>query len=280
MKRLSLAALSGTALKVRRRAFASENSKRRCRNAGIRVAVAAALFGLATTAHATNYNEGPVVGGPTAPHEIYDLSSTSSAPTDIGALTLGSNFIVGETIPYGPIVNARTGERQFEDDDYVTFTVPNGDVLSSLYLVAPSTSVLDGTTINLGDRVFIGIASGGSVNVTPPSSAGLLGFTLASSSMIGSDILPALGMSAPPGFAGPPFSGATTFSGPLPSGVYSLWLVDGDNPVSYNLDLRVSAAPEPGSWVMLLAGFGVIGAAMRIVQGRRRENEMKQAVIA
>ena len=226
-----------------------------------RFALAAAIIGLASAAHATNYNEGPVVGGPDAPHEVGDLSNSGvvdpevpgSGPTYIGALTFGSNLIAGASIPYGTY--SPTGD-EYQDNDYVSFTVPTGDVLSNIYLA-------DGTTIVSGDRFFIGIASGDSVNVTPPSSAGLLGYTLVSSGMIGDDILPYIGMSDPAGFSGPPFAGATTFSGALPSGTYSLWILDGENPLSYNLDLQVSAAPEPSIWLLSIAGIAGIGLMLR-----------------
>ena len=236
--------------------FASKRSNRYSGAVGRCLAVATALACLPAAAHATSYNEGPVLNPTTAPYEANDLSSIGSSPTNIGSLTLGSNFITGETIPYGPVANVMTGELTYQDNDYVTFTVPTGDVLSQLRLAA-------GSSIVAGDRFFIGLASGSSVNVMPPSSSGLLGFTLATSDMINSDILPAIGMASPPGFTGPPFSGATTFSGALPSGTYSLWLLDGDRPVSYNLDLQVSAAPEPSTWMMLLAGVGAMGLALR-----------------
>ena len=228
----------------------------------------AALLGLAQTAHATNYNEGAIIGDTGHPdtdviYEVHDLSSVSSSPTNMGALTRGANVITGATIPYGPVTNAMTGERMNQDNDYVTFTVPKGDLLSSLYLVAPSSTDPDGTTITAGDRFFMGIATGTSVNVTPPSSVGLLGYTLLTSDQIGTDILPALGASDPPGFSGPPFSGATTFDGPLGAGTYTLWMLDGDNPVHYQLDLQVSSAPEPGTWALMFLGLGAAGAALR-----------------
>ena len=241
--------------------IASKKPSRSRRVPGVQFALAAAVAGLATTAQATNYNEGPVVGGPDAPYEVNDLSNSGvvnpevpgSGPTYIGALTLGSNFITGASIPYG--TPSPMGD-EYQDNDYASFTIPTGDVLSHLYLS-------DGTTIVPGDLFFVGIAKGNSVNVTPPSSAGLLGYTLVASSMVGSDILPALGMSDPAGFSGPPFSGATTFSGALPSGTYSLWLLDGDSPVNYNLNLQVSATPEPSTWLLMIAGIGGIGLMLR-----------------
>lgn len=230
----------------------------------------ASLVCIGSAAHATNYSEGPIVGNSghpdtDTPYEVHDLSSMSSSPTNIGVLTMGANFITGATIPYGSVSNPMTGERSHQDNDYVTFTVPEGDLLSSLHLVAPDGSTIsnDGTTILSGDRFFMGIASGASVNVTPPSSAGLLGYTLLTSGQIGSDILPALGASDPPGFSGPPFSGATTFTGPLGAGTYTIWMLDGDKPVHYRLDLQVSPAPEPDVWALMLLGTAGAGLALR-----------------
>lgn len=269
--------------------------------------MAAAMFGLSATAHATGYSEGPIVTGQyvdtssntglngasgtcayvggvgtcASYTELNDLSSSAhvgqtisptpanpspsdNGPTNIGALTIGSNIITGAVIPYGPVVNANTHELQYQDNDYLTFTVPTGASLSNIDLVA------DGSAINPGDLAFIGIASGANVYVSLPSSAGLLGYTLLSSSQIGSDILPAIGAANPAGFdstaPGSPFAGATTFQGALPSGTYSLWLVDGDSPFFYKLNLQLSSAPEPASWMMMIAGFGMVGGTMR---GRR-----------
>lgn len=241
-----------------------------------RVAAAATLILLGSAAHATNYSEGSVgLNQAGNPYETNDLSSNNSSPTNIGALTLGSNVITGATIPYGSPADPNTGALPNQDNDYVTFTVPTGDMLAHLYLVAPATTTIppvltstpkalpNGTIIQPGDQMFIGVASGTSVNVTPPSSAGLLGYTLLSTGMIGSDVLPEIGASAPPGFAGPPFSGATTFTGPLGAGTYSLWLLDGDRTAYYKLDLDVSAAPETASWAMFIGGFGLVGSALR-----------------
>lgn len=194
-------------------------------------------------------------------------SPHDNGTTNIGALTVGSNTITGASLPYGAIANAMTNERQYQDSDYVTFTVPTGDVLSSIYLMA------NGSSINAGDQAFIGLASGANVYVNLPSSAGLLGYTLLNSSQIGStNILPLIGAANPAGFDSTavdangnpsPFAGATRFTGPLQAGTYTLWLLDGDNDFHYNLNLGVSQAPEPASWLMMIAGFGLVGGAMR-----------------
>lgn len=214
------------------------------------VALALAAISTATAVHATTYSE--AVSG--------DLSGDAKNPTKIGNLTPGSNLIVGATIPSGPIVNPITGQHAVEDDDYVSFTIPAGHVLSQLFLGS-------GSVFQPGDRMFFGIAQGAQVNVDPnfSSAAGLLGWTLVGSSMVGSDVLPALGLSAPANF--PPIGGATRFTGALGAGTYTLWLVDGDQPASYSLNLVVAAVPDSATWMMMLTGFAAVGHVLR----RRRK---------
>ena len=42
----------------------------------------------------------------------------------------------------------------------------------------------------------------------------------------------------------------------------------------------VSAAPEPGSWALLLGGVGILGAMLRAGYARRREDEVKSTATA
>ncbi|MEO5494652.1 MAG: PEPxxWA-CTERM sorting domain-containing protein [Sphingomonas sp.] len=222
------------------------------------LAMASAALLVAPAAQAQLYSE--AVSG--------DLSNNRLAPTAIGTLGLGSNVIVGTSIPTGPIVDDH-GTHQFLDQDYLTFTVAAGQQLTGL-------TFLQGTTFVGSDRLLLGIAQGSSVNVDPnfaQGATGLLGWTLVGSSLVGTNVLPALGLSAPPNFAAIP--GATGFTGPLGAGTYSLWLQDGDQPVTYSYSLQTALAPvpEPASWIMLLAGFGTMGYAMR----RRPSNRVRFA---
>ncbi len=221
----------------------------RCGSSGLRAlfcgfALSAALAGFGAPANATNYNEGTQG----------DLSDLSGAPTKIGALTLGDNFIVGSSIPSGTLIPGGHGALTNQDNDFFTFIVPTGDVLSNFNLQG-DTSIVD------GDRFFLGIYRGSTSPVDPsnPTPVGLLGYALPGTGQIGTDLLPILAASDDPGF--PPLP--QHFSGSLGAGAYTVWLVDGDSPISYDLNLVVSPAPEPGTWVLLVAGIGLTGAMLR-----------------
>ncbi len=81
----------------------------------------ALLAGASAAANATNYNEG--ADG--------DLSDLSGAPTKIGVLTLGENYIVGSTIPSGDPIPGGHGALANQDNDFFTFTVASGSQLSA-----------------------------------------------------------------------------------------------------------------------------------------------------
>jgi hypothetical protein len=204
----------------------------------------ALLAGASTVAHATNYNEGTQG----------DLSDLPGAPTTIGVLTASDNYIVGSTIPSGDPIPGGHGALTNQDNDFFTFTVAAGHQLSAFDIVGD-------TTINTGDRFFLGIYSGGTASVDPtnPTPAGLLGYTLPGTPQIGTDVLPDLAASDEAGF--PPLP--THFSGALGAGTYTVWLVDGDSPVSYDLDLHVASVPEPATWSLMIGGVGLMGARLR-----------------
>src|ERR1700760_1761388 len=144
-------------------------------------AVATCAVLLTAPAQANGYNEG--VSG--------DLSSIASAPTDIGALTLGDNTIIGQTDPSGVPINPQ-GALSVEDNDYVTFTVAKGDILSEIVVGGESVSQANAP-------MFFGIANGSSVDVDPSftSATGLLGWTLIGNTTKTKDALALLGASAP-----------------------------------------------------------------------------------
>jgi hypothetical protein len=213
----------------------------------------ATLAGLGATANAAGYNEGTQG----------DLSNLPGAPTGIGALSVGDNYVVGSTVPSGAPIPDGHGALTNQDNDFFTFTVPSGFVLSQF-------DIEDDTTIVGTDRFFLGIYSGDTSPVDPsnPSPAGLLGYTLPGAAQIGTDVLPALGAANEPGF--PALAG---FSGSLGAGAYTVWLVDGDSPVNYDLDLVASPTPEPAMWTLMMAGVGLTGARLR-----RRERRTVQAI--
>ena len=219
---------------------------------GCGFALSVAVVGFAAAANATNYNE--AVQG--------DLSGSPSAPTSLNYLTLGDNDIVGSSVPSGDPIPDGHGALTNQDNDFFSFSIPTGEVLAHFYLGGA-------TLIAEGDRFFLGLYSGDTAAVDPsnPTPAGLLGYTLPGSSQIGTDLLPRLAASDEPGF--PPLP--THFSGSLGPGSYTVWLVDGDRPVSYDLHLVTTAVPEPGAWAMMVAGMGMGGAMLR----RRRASTQR-----
>ena len=217
------------------------------------LAVAAAAAAMIPAAHATDFTE------------TTDFSNDPAHPSFLGALAPGSNIISGKINTFGDAVGPH-GERTNQDMDYLTFTVPVGDVLTNFF-VTSGTSIM--TAPPRDDLLFLGLAAGNQVSVDPSfmSAAGLLGWTLVSQSQVGTDILPAIGAATyPPNFVVP---GATTFTGPLGAGTYSLWLYDGDNPATYSFNAVVAPAPEPATWMMMIVGFGLAGATLRQKTRRR-----------
>ena len=213
----------------------------------------AILVTTATAAHATDFTE------------TTDFSNDPAHPSVLGTLAQGSNLITGAittfgstTYPDGTLVGPN-GELTHQDMDYVTFTVPTGFALTQ-FVVGNGTTIMSSPRI---DRVFLGLASGSRVSVDPSfsSAAGLLGWTLVSQAQLGTDILPAIGTSAPSMF--PSVPGATTFAGPLGAGTYTLWLYDGDAAATYSFDAITTPVPEPASWALMMAAAGLVGIARR-----------------
>lgn len=217
------------------------------------LAIVASATVMSPAAHATDFTE------------TTDYSNNPASPTVLGALTPGSNLITGAitsfgstTYPDGTPVGPN-GELTHQDMDYVTFTVPVGYDLTH-FLVGDGTTIM---TYPRVDRLFLGLASGNHVSVDPSftSAKGLLGWTLVSQYQLGTDILPAIGASAPPMF--PSIPGATGFTGALSAGTYSLWLYDGDAAATYSFNAVTAAVPETSTWLMMIAGFGLMGAMLR-----------------
>jgi hypothetical protein len=164
-----------------------------------------------------------------------DLSNSGPTPTLL-TVSPGSNQLFGTTGKTNIVI----------DRDYFTFTVPDGMELSGL-TVLPGTQTL-GT---LGES-FIGIEEGPEVTVSTGASnaAGLLGWYHYGADDIDTDILPLMGTAG---------MGSTGFTPPLPADTYSFWVQEASTgSVNYGLDFEISSAPEPGSWVLLLAGLAVL----------------------
>lgn len=159
-----------------------------------------------------------------------DLSNSGLAPTVL-AVSLGSNVVTGTT-----------GRTTAVDRDYFTINVPDGLQIASLF---------ERTGTAVGDAVsFIGVQAGNQLTL-PANTAtanGLLGWTHYGTVSTDADILPAMGIAA---------QGSSGFNPPLPSGNYAFWVQDfGAGTFAYSFDIRVTATPEPSSF--LLAGIGLL----------------------
>lgn len=184
--------------------------------------VSAFLYG--AVAHgSTLYNES--VSG--------DLSNNGLAPTSL-AVSAGLNDVFGTTGRTGSVI----------DRDYFTFTISPGLELTSL-TVLPGTAPLGALGVS-----FIGIEAGPQLTVSTAATdaTGLLGWDHFSAGEIGVNILPLIGTSG---------LGSTGFSGPLPSGTYSVWVQDFNaGTVPYGFEFAVT--PEPSTWTMMLTGLTLL----------------------
>jgi hypothetical protein len=168
-----------------------------------------------------------------------DFSNSGLTPTVVN-VGLGSNQVYGTT-----------GRSAAVDRDYFSITVPNGEWLSGITLL-PGTQTL-------GASSFVGIEAGSQVTLptNATSAAGLLGWVHYTDGQIGTNLLPVMGSSA---------RGATDFSGPLPSGTYSIWVQEtalGTSPYGFDF---VITTPEPKVWPIFLVALGLVG-----LRARRRQ---------
>jgi hypothetical protein len=175
--------------------------------------------------------------------QLGDFSNDGLAPTHF-SLAAGTNVVAGT---FGA-----SALPDVHDLDYVSFTVPAGHVMSRFVLIDAYVG---------GAFSFVGMQAGPALTVPPDNwsiETPLLGWAHFGSASIGRDLLPEMAVS--PGSVG--------FTTPLPSGTYSLWIMELDTSESYRyrFGIEVVAIPGPGA----LATTAVLARALRREEGRRR----------
>lgn len=158
------------------------------------------------------------------------LSTDRFNTTNLGALAIGSNNVIGTTV---------NGISKF-----FTITIEEGTELSSL--------VVQGWESE-DDLGFLGVVDGDWFDVDPsnPDVTQLLGYVHYGEATLFQDILPAMGN-------GP---GSQGFSGPLGPGDYTFWVRQGGaDPSAWDLDFVVTPAPAA---IALFGLGGLFGASRR-----------------
>jgi hypothetical protein len=204
---------------------------RRLRRQWFMAAMAATTLGLASSPAAGTVVWDEAVNG--------DLSNSGTTATAV-TFGLGSNVVQGTT---GHDVTGAI------DRDYFTFTIGPNQILTSLNILAG--------TQTLGFS-FIGLQSGTQVTLATntATAAGLLGWTHYDAGDVGTDILDDMSVAA---------NGSSGFSIPLGPGSYAVWLqeISPGGSVPYGFDFELASVPEASTWAMMLAGFGLLGLAIR-----------------
>jgi hypothetical protein len=175
--------------------------------------------------------------------QLGDFSNDGLAPTHF-SLVAGTNVVAGT---FGA-----SALPDVHDLDYVSFTVPAGHVMSRFVLIDAYVG---------GAFSFVGMQAGPALTVPPDNwsiETPLLGWAHFGSSSIGRDLLPEMAVS--PGSVG--------FTTPLPSGTYSLWIMELDTSESYRyrFGIEVVAVPGPGA----LATVAMLARAFSRQEVRRR----------
>jgi PEP-CTERM motif len=150
----------------------------------------------------------------------------------------------------------------FDSNASASGSITNTSGASHTYnLTKSATATLSGNGFNIvesllsGTTSFSGVAKNATVNFGPYTGAGSSSATLASSFFA-----PFIGA----GSTNLSFVSSSLFSMTPNSGTLSVSpLIGGDYTLTYNYAAAVAAVPEPGSWAMMLLGFGLIGFAAR-----------------
>jgi hypothetical protein len=165
-----------------------------------------------------------------------DLSGDRFAPTAL-TLNLGDNNLLATS----------TGG----DREYITFSVPAGQLLSSVFL----------DSYNDGDPVaFIGLQTGSTFTEDPASAnpANLLGYTHFGQPNVGTDLLPLIGTGL----------GAQGFTPPLQADTYTVWLQQLGLPTNYELNFVIAPVPEPATTAACVGGLLLAGCLLRRLRSR------------
>jgi hypothetical protein len=162
-----------------------------------------------------------------------NFSTDQTAPTQL-SLSPGANSIRGS-------VAGATNKQ-----DWLTVTVPQGDVLSSLFLAS---------FVSTDTQGFMGFQSGTSFVGNSQTATPYEGYThwgtaatngaIPPTNLVGQDLLPLM---ANPTVA----AGATGFTTPLAAGSYTFLIQQSGAPTSYQLDFTVTTVPEPASLLLLV----------------------------
>lgn len=165
--------------------------------------------------------EGPDAAGGT----VYgDFSDDGLNPTDVGAFANGSNVVVAQQV----------GDAGGRDRDYITFEVPEGQVLTAINLTDYDNQEATDTA------GFIAIQEGTQIATDPVTGAGFGDLLGGAIYIEGQGDLLAL-MAAGGDVQGTQFAG---FDLPLEAGTYTLWLNQGaDLPTTVTLDIVLEDRP-------------------------------------
>jgi hypothetical protein len=165
-----------------------------------------------------------------------DLSGDRQNPTLL-AISAGANSLTANT---GII----EGDEIAYDQEYFRIDLPAGHQLSAIRMAEYESD--DGTA-------FIGVQNGTIFTFDPPDARANIGSLLGYSHFgpneghnPGDDILPAMGAA----------QGAIGFTPPLPGPSYTFWIQQTGTPTDYRLDFIVTAIPEPGSTLLVVAAVG------------------------